>query len=269
MYRVTAASSLHIEQQMPNTETALTWLPAGVAFPPVHTAWRADSDAPGLLCAGGDLSVATLAQAYRHTIFPWFSDGQPILWWSPDPRMVLTVGDFHLRNSFRKRLQQFARSPNCEIRVDSAFEEVIHACAQSLRQGQSGTWIVPPMVQAYTQLHHAGLTHSVETWIDGALHGGLYFVALGKAVFGESMFHRSTDSSKIALAALVAMCRQFGVTHIDCQQNTAHLVSMGAREVPREWFLQHVAHASVQTAPNWRFTPLYWQRLFATDNATS
>lgn len=170
--------------------------------------------------------------------------------------MVLAVADFHVRTSFKKRLKQFARSPNCEIRVDSAFADVINACAQSLRHGQSGTWIVPSMVQAYTQLHHAGLAHSVETWIDGALHGGLYFVALGKAVFGESMFHRSSDSSKIALAALVTMCRQFGVTHIDCQQNTGHLACMGAREVPREWFLQHVAHASAQTAPNWRFTPI-------------
>lgn len=248
---------------MPNLQPALTWLPPGATFPPADNAWDASSGAPGLLCAGGDLSVSTLTQAYRNTIFPWFSPGQPILWWSPDPRMVLTVANFHLRTSFKKRLKQFIRSSDSEIRVDSAFQTVISACAQSSRHGQSETWIVPAMVQAYTQFHHAGLAHSVETWINGQLHGGLYFVALGKAVFGESMFHRSTDSSKIALAALVAMCREFGVAHIDCQQNTPHLASLGAQEVPRSWFAQQVAQASAQAAHQWTFMPRYWQHLLA------
>ncbi|MDD5030136.1 MAG: leucyl/phenylalanyl-tRNA--protein transferase [Rhodoferax sp.] len=254
---------------MPSLQPALTWLPPGTAFPPTDSAWDAATIAPGLLCAGGDLSVATLTQAYHNAIFPWFSPGQPILWWSPDPRMVLNVGSFHLRISLKKRLKQFIRSSDCQIRVDSAFKAVISACAQSIRHGQHGTWIVPAMVQAYTRLHHAGLAHSVETWIDGELQGGLYFVALGKAVFGESMFHRSTDGSKIALAALVAMCREFGVTHIDCQQNTPHLNSMGAQEVPRAWFLQHIVQASELDAPHWAFAPLDWHHLLDRETTAS
>jgi len=249
---------------MSKTEHTLKWLPAGAAFPAPDTAWPADTEAPGLLCAGADLSVPTLTQAYLHTIFPWFSAGQPILWWSPDPRMVLDVNQFHLRTSLKKRLKQFSRSGACEIRVDSNFEGVMTACAQSARKGQTGTWIVPAMVQAYTRLHQAGRAHSVETWIDGQLQGGLYFVALGHAVFGESMFHHRTDSSKIALAALVAMCREFGVTHIDCQQNTPHLASMGAQERPRQWLVQHVACACQLNSPSWAFTPLYWRRLLET-----
>jgi len=250
---------------MSKTGHTLNWLPAGAPFPAADTAWAHDTEAPGLLCAGSDLSVSTLIQAYGQTIFPWFSSGQPILWWSPDPRMVLDINHFHLRTSFKKRLKQFSRSSACEIRVDSDFDAVIHACAQSSRKGQTGTWIVPAMVQAYTQLHHAGHAHSVETWIDGQLQGGLYFVALGQAVFGESMFHHSTDSSKIALAALVAMCREFGVTHIDCQQHTPHLASMGAREVPRTWLMQYVRQASALPDPRWTFAPLYWRRILDTD----
>lgn len=251
-----------------NTQT-LVWLQTGQAFPPVDCAWDASTDVPGLLCAGGDLTVETLTRAYGNAIFPWFSPGQPLLWWSPDPRMVLTVDNFRLHPSFKKRLTRFIRSPNCEIRVDSAFEDVIAACAVSGRAGQSGTWIVPEMIQAYTRLHRAGLAHSVETWIDGQLSGGLYFVALGRAVFGESMFHRVPDCSKIALAALVAMCRQFGVTHIDCQQNTRHLASLGAEEMPRQQFVGHVANAADQQTPRWLFAPVYWKHIVATHLAPS
>lgn len=239
----------------------LPWLEPGEAFPPVSQAWGCDSEAPGLLAAGGQLDVPTLCRAYGHGIFPWFSTGQPILWWSPDPRMVLEVAQFRLHRSLRKTLRRFELSPGCEVRFDSAFEQVIQACAGSPREGQDGTWIVPPMVQAYISLHRAGYAHSVETWIDGQLVGGLYCVALGRAVFGESMFARVSDASKIALAALVAFCRHHGIAMIDCQQNTRHLASLGAHEIPRGVFLRHIEAAQTQAGPRWRFEPLYWREL--------
>lgn len=244
-------------------EHPLPWLEPGDPFPPVSAAWGAASDAPGLLAAGGHLDVATLKQAYAQGIFPWFSPGQPILWWSTDPRMVLQTPDFRLHRSLRKTLQRFLITPGCEIRFDSAFSQVIHACAQSPRAGQNGTWIVPSMVRAYEAMHEAGLAHSVETWIDGRLMGGLYCVALGQAVFGESMFARATDASKIALAALVAFCRAQGIRMIDCQQNTAHLASLGAKEMDRARFVRHIAEAQVKSGPEWEFRPLYWQNLLA------
>lgn len=239
----------------------LPWLEPGADFPPVAQAWGPQSDAPGLLAAGGDLAVSTLVQAYTHGIFPWYSEGQPILWWSTDPRMVLQVAHFRVHRSLRKTLQRFASAPHCEIRVDSAFAEVIRNCAGSPRRGQHGTWILPEMQAAYLALHRAGHAHSVETWVDGVLVGGLYCVALGRAVYGESMFARVTDASKIALAALVALCRHAGVHMIDCQQNTAHLASLGAAEMPRVDFLRHVAAARQETGPVWKFSPLYWEHL--------
>lgn len=254
---------------MSNEYTLLPWIGPGSKFPSTHEAWGISSEAPGLLCAGGDLTVETLSRAYSQAIFPWFNADQPVLWWSPDPRMVLKVQHFRLRPSFKKRLKQFIRSPSCEIRVDSAFTDVIRACANCSRPGHSGTWILPKMVNAYCRLHHAGLAHSVETWIDGKLCGGLYFVALGRAIFGESMFHHKPDTSKIALAALVAMCRQFGVTHIDCQQNTRHMASLGADEMSRSQFVSHVRAVIPMNAPTWSFTPVYWEHLIATQPALS
>ncbi len=239
----------------------LPWLEPGEPFPDAARAWGPNAPAPGLLAAGGALDVATLQRAYSAAIFPWFSDGQPILWWSPDPRMVLHPAEFNLHRSLRKTLARFAINPDCEVRFDSAFAQVIGACAKSPRPGQSGTWIVPPMVAAYTGLHQAGIAHSVETWIDGELAGGLYCVSLGHAVFGESMFTRVPDASKIALAALVAFCRAQGVTMIDCQQNTPHLASMGARELARASFGQHVAAAARLPGLPWRFEPVYWNHL--------
>ncbi|MFO1243665.1 MAG: leucyl/phenylalanyl-tRNA--protein transferase [Ramlibacter sp.] len=239
----------------------LPWLEPGEPFPDAERAWGPEAPAPGLLAAGGALDVATLQRAYSAGIFPWFSEGQPILWWSPDPRMVLHTAEFRLHRSLRKVLTRFATASGCEVRFDTAFEQVIRACSQSPRPGQSGTWIVPAMVSAYCALHRAGLAHSVETWIDGELAGGLYCVGLGRAVFGESMFTRVPDASKIALAALVAFCRAQGVAMIDCQQNTRHLASLGAREVPRHSFVTHVAAAAVLPAPAWRFEPVYWNHL--------
>ena len=235
------------------------WLAAGQAFPPLNSAWGGADPAPGLLAAGGVLDVPTLVRAYSLGIFPWFSPGQPILWWSPDPRMVLQTRHFRLHRSLRKTLLRFIGDPTCEIRIDCAFADVIKACAGKPRAGQSGTWIVPEMVEAYRVLHRAGHAHSVETWIDGQLAGGLYCVNLGRMVFGESMFAHQTDASKIALAALVAFCRASDLAMIDCQQNTAHLASLGGAEISRAAFAAHLGENVGKAAPGWRFDALYWQ----------
>ena len=226
---------------------------AGQDFPPVAQAWAAEHGAAGLLAVGADLSVATLRRAYSLGIFPWYSEGEPILWWSPDPRMVLQVADFKIQPSFKRTLKQFIRNPRCEIRVDFDFASTIAACANSPRGGQAGTWILPEVQAAYTALHQAGLAHSVEVWVENQLVGGLYCTALGQAVFGESMFARQSDASKIALAALVAFCQQSGITQIDCQQNTRHLASLGAAEMPRADFCLAVASTSALPAPTWDF----------------
>jgi leucyl/phenylalanyl-tRNA--protein transferase len=239
----------------------LPWLDADEPFPSVQTAWAAGDPAPGLLAAGRALDVPTLKEAYALGIFPWFGAGQPILWWSPDPRMVLRTDDFRLHRSLRKTLQRFTASAGHEIRFDTAFPEVIHACATTPRDGQPGTWIVPDMVKAYTALHRAGHAHSVETWVHGELVGGLYCVNLGGTVFGESMFARQTDASKIALAALVAFCRESNMPMIDCQQNTPHLASFGAAEMPRAEFVAAVATNMAQTPPRWEFDALYWNQI--------
>lgn len=237
---------------------SLPWLEPGDEFPPLAQAWGKTDPAPGLLAGGGALDVDTLVRAYSAGVFPWFSAGQPILWWSPDPRMVLKVEDFTVHRSLRRTLRRFAADPRCEVRIDTAFARVIKACAQSPRPAQSGTWIVPDMVAAYRQLHDAGWAHSVETWVSGELVGGLYCVAIGRAVFGESMFSSAPDASKIALAGLVAFCRHHGITMVDCQQNTGHLATLGAREIPRSVFLAHVQSASSLTSPSWRFYPEFW-----------
>lgn len=239
----------------------LPWLDPDTPFPPVEQSWGADSDAPGLLAAGADLSPSRLVNAYQHGIFPWFSQGQPVLWWSTDPRMVLKIEDFRIRTSFGKVLRRFAQDSTCEIRIDHAFDDVIGNCAKAPRNGQSGTWIVEAMQQAYTELHKAGYAHSVENWRNGQLVGGLYCVAIGKAVFGESMFARESDASKIALAALVSLCRNQGVKWIDCQQNTRHLASLGARVIPRADFVQTVRTQSCEPPMDWTWKPLYWDNM--------
>ncbi len=248
----------------PHMPSQLPWLEPDTPFPPPTRAWGATDPAPGLLAAGGTLSTSALCAAYAQGTFPWYGPGQPILWWAPDPRMVLPVADFRLRRSLRKALQAFRKNERCEIRVDSDFAAVIHACATKERDGQAGTWIVPEMIAAYIALHEAGHAHSVETWIDGKLAGGLYCVALGRAVFGESMFAHSTDASKIALSALICLCKLQGVTLIDCQQNTQHLASLGAHEISRAEFLDHVEVARGQPGLNWHFDPVYWNALLPT-----
>jgi leucyl/phenylalanyl-tRNA--protein transferase len=263
-YQAALRPDIQYSNRMSAPISALTWLEPGDFFPPAEKAWATGSDAPGLLAAGGDLSVTSLVNAYNQGIFPWFSDGQPILWWSTNPRMVLRTGAFRLHRSMRKTLQRFAAAPGCEVRMDTAFAQVINSCAQTSRRGQPGTWILPDMVNAYTALHAAGLAHSLETWIDGKLVGGLYCVALGQMVFGESMFSRVPDASKIALAALVAFCRENGLPMVDCQQNTAHLASLGAAEMPRAEFVKQVQVLATLPRPDWRFEPLYWNHLFST-----
>ncbi len=239
----------------------LQWLTPGAPFPDPTEAFTHHDEMPGLLAAGGSLDPQTLVTAYSQAIFPWFSAGQPILWWSPDPRMVLDTAQFRVHRSLRKTLQQFCASARCEVRVDHGFETVISACSQAPRAGQSGTWIVPEMVHAYVALHRAGHAHSIETWVDGELVGGLYCVAIGRAVFGESMFALRTDASKIALAALVSFCLHQDITMIDCQQNTRHLARLGAGEISRKRFFEHVASARDLPPPQWHFDPVYWRQL--------
>ena len=248
---------------MPSKSLPLPWLEPGEPFPPLTRTWGPDTQAPGLLAAGGQLDVQTLHAAYSQGIFPWFSDGQPILWWSPDPRMALNVSHFRLHRSLRKTLQTFRNSTSCKIRFDSAFRHVVQSCASSPRVGQGGTWIVPEMVEAYVALHRAGYAHSVETWMNGQLMGGLYCVSLGKVVFGESMFTRVPDASKIALAALVSFCKHHNIEWIDCQQNTRHLTSLGAREIRRSDFVDIVEKAAVQKPPDWHFDALYWRSMLS------
>jgi leucyl/phenylalanyl-tRNA--protein transferase len=249
--------------------TQLPWLEPDDPFPHPERAWGPADPAPGLLAAGATLDVAHLRSAYAQGTFPWYGPGQPILWWAPDPRMVLPVSEFRLHRSLRRKLQAFRAASDTQIRIDHACGEVIAACAGKARSGQTGTWIVPEMVAAYTRLHEAGLAHSVETWVGGRLVGGLYCVAIGQAVFGESMFAHATDASKIALAALVALCRHHGVQLIDCQQNTQHLASLGAREIARSAFLAHVQSAQHLPAPAWTFEPVYWNELLPTPVPTA
>jgi len=210
----------------------ITLLQFNTPFPPVETAMRNPN---GLLAAGGDLQPERLLDAYRHGIFPWYSIGDPILWWSPDPRMVLFPDEFRISHSLRKTL----RKGNYEIRTDTVFEKIMRACA-SPRQGQNGSWIQEEIIEAYLRLHHMGLAHSVETWINGELCGGLYGVSLGRMFYGESMFSRKTDASKIAFAHLVLQLKRWEVGMIDCQMNTAHLATLGAREIPRKEFLMRL-----------------------------
>jgi leucyl/phenylalanyl-tRNA--protein transferase len=206
----------------------IPWLERDAPFPPVQSALK---DPNGLLAAGADLSSERLLEAYRHGIFPWFSEGDPILWWSPDPRMILFPAELKISRSFGKVL----RNRSYETRFDSAFDEVLAGCAAP-RKGAPGTWISGAMIEAYRNLHRLGYAHSVETWIDGELAGGLYGVAVGRVFFGESMFSRSRDASKIALAALVAYLESAGFGLIDCQMHTRHLETLGAREIPRRRF---------------------------------
>jgi leucyl/phenylalanyl-tRNA--protein transferase len=205
-----------------------------VIFPPVeHT------HSSGLLAVGGDLSPARLLEAYRRGIFPWYSENEPILWWSPNPRLILDLDDFKISRSLRKTLKK----QMFRVTFDQAFSEVMQACATVPRDGQPGTWITDEMRAAYERLHMMGYAHSVETWLNGELAGGLYGVSLGKAFFGESMFHQRTDASKVALAALVERLKSWHFHFIDAQMTTQHLLRLGAKELPRQVFLKRLVEA--------------------------
>lgn len=204
------------------------WLTSRLYFPPLEDAL---AEPNGLLAAGGDLSPERLIKAYRCGIFPWFNENETILWWSPDPRMVLFPNELKVSRSLNKTMEK----RDYEIRVDSAFNQVMRACAAP-RKRQSGTWIHSDMISAYTILHEMGLAHSVETWIDGELKGGLYGITQGKMFFGESMFFKVNNASKIAFVHLVKQLEKWNYSMIDCQMKTAHLASFGAREIPRKEF---------------------------------
>jgi leucyl/phenylalanyl-tRNA--protein transferase len=207
-------------------------------------------DPNGLLAAGGDLSPGRLLDAYARGIFPWFGDDDPLLWWSPDPRMVLAAGDLRISRSLRR----VVRSGRFHVTMDTAFAQVMAGCAE-LRSGQDGTWITAEMTDAYAHLAALGFAHSVEAWSDGTLAGGLYGVAIGRMFFGESMFSRVTDASKVALVHLVRQLERWGVPMIDCQMSTPHLASLGARDIARADFVRDVGRLVRQPAvpAPWRF----------------
>ncbi len=203
-------------------------------FPPPELAEK-----DGLLAVGGDLSEKRLLLAYSMGIFPWYSEGFPILWWSPDPRLVLVPEELKVSRSLR----QVIRKNTFRVTMDTAFEEVIRNCAEAPRKKNEGTWITEDMIEAYTRLHHSGFAHSVESWRNGELAGGLYGVSLGKAFFGESMFSKMSNASKAAFTELVRQLIAWGFTCIDCQVTTSHLMGFGAKEIPRGEFMRMLHRA--------------------------
>jgi leucyl/phenylalanyl-tRNA--protein transferase len=223
-------------------------LNARLAFPPPELA-----DESGLLAVGGDLRPERLLLAYSLGIFPWYSDGLPILWYSPDPRLVLECPDLVVPRSLKKTL----RRGHYRVTLDTAFDRVIRACADAPRPGQHGTWITEDMVRAYRKLHELGYAHSAEAWMDGELAGGLYGVSLGGGFFGESMFARADDASKVAFVTLVEQLGRWGIDLIDCQVHTEHLARFGAVEWPRERFLARLATALEKPTRSgrWRLEP--------------
>lgn len=214
--------------QLPTGRVAA--LDSDTDFPPIECALKEPN---GLIAIGGDLSSDRILSAYRQGIFPWFSEDEPILWWSPDPRMVLFPQDLKISKSLAKRLKK----DDYTVQFNTHFREVMEACSATKRLGQDGTWITPQMIDAYCNLHRHGHALCAETWINNKLVGGLYGVIIGKMFYGESMFHHETDASKIAFAHMVQHLQNMGVGMIDCQMNTAHLASLGAREISREAFI--------------------------------
>lgn len=236
-------------------EHMIPWLEADTPFPDVSLALTEADGAPGLLAAGADLSPQRLLDAYRNGIFPWFSANQPVLWWSTDPRMVLPTDEFKISDSLRKTLKKIDQSMRAggpwQVRFDTDFRSVIRACAAP-REQSSGTWISDDIIDGYCQLHALGYAHSTELWRDDQLVGGAYGICIGRMFYGESMFARVTDASKVALAYLVEFLRAHEVKLIDCQQETNHLASLGARTLARTAFMSHMKAAINQPAiDNW------------------
>jgi leucyl/phenylalanyl-tRNA---protein transferase len=232
----------------------LTWIEPHQPLPPPETA-RLEPN--GLLAAGRDLSARRLLEAYGQGVFPWYSQGQPVLWWSPDPRMVVFVDEFEPSRSLRKTLRRVHDTGAWTVTLDQSFVQVMQACAAP-RGGQDGTWITRDIIKAYHALHQAGHAHSVEVWARGDLIGGLYGVSIGRMFFGESMFTRVSDASKCAYAALIAMLRRLGFTMVDCQQSTGHLASLGAREISRTEFLSRLRMLCGLSGPDWREVTIDW-----------
>jgi leucyl/phenylalanyl-tRNA--protein transferase len=225
VYRLSGGDVLALEHDTP--------------FPPAHHALQ---DPSGLIAIGDTLHPERLLDAYHQGIFPWYSAGQPVLWWTPDPRMVLFPAELKVSHSLEKRM----RRKDYQVRFDTSFRAVMQACATAPRPDQDGTWITPDIIDAYCRLHETGYAHSVETWMDGQLVGGLYGVSLGKLFYGESMFHHAADASKIAFVTLVRHLQQQGFGMIDCQMHTQHLARFGGREIPRSEFLDRLT-ALIQT----------------------
>lgn len=230
--------------------TALIWLDETTPLPHPDTALS-----NGLLAAGHDLSIPRLIEAYSKGIFPWFSHGEPVLWWSPDPRMVLDCGQIKVSRSLAKKLRQIARTEstslaNVRVTTNLAFSSVMQACAATSEQ-RNATWISPVICQAYGQWHKAGGAHSIEVWIDQQLAGGLYGVCMGQFFFGESMFSRASNASKLALVYLVSFLQARGIQHIDCQQETGHLASLGASPINRQDFLLLLSKNLDKPTPLW------------------
>lgn len=224
--------------------TSLAWLAPGQPFPPTR---QALDDPAGLLAAGGDLSVDTLLRAYRAGIFPWYSDDQPILWWTPDPRLVLFPGDFHLSRRLRRTLTH----SRWRYSLNTAFEQVVRLCATTPRHGQRGTWITADMARAYQRLHQAGHAHSLEIWQGDDLVGGIYGVRIGRVFFGESMFSLVSNASKAAMATLCRLHDELQFDLLDCQVESAHLLSLGATSLARADFEQHLARLTSVATPAW------------------
>jgi len=232
----------------------IPWLANNAPFPPVETALALPD---GLLAAGGSLAVPRLLEAYSHGIFPWSNPGEPLLWWSPDPRMVLIPGEFRISRSLAKTL----RNSGHEVHCDTAFEQVMRGCAAP-RAAQSGTWIGEDMIAAYCTLHQLGYAHSVETWVDDKLAGGLYGVGIGRMFYGESMFSSVSNASKIALAHLARQLERWQFGMIDCQMNTPHLATLGAREIPRREFIASLKELIHCAPTDEKFPPVHpsdWQ----------
>jgi leucyl/phenylalanyl-tRNA--protein transferase len=232
--------------------TAIPWLNAKSPFPSPRTFIQDDPELPdGLIAISESMDENRLLDAYRQGMFPWYSEGEPVLWWCTSPRMVLETACINISQSLHKKLKQVLKQSTWEIKVDSAFLDVIAACAQSQRKNQDGTWITEDIINYYYALHQRGIAHSVETWYEGQLVGGLYGINLGKMFYGESMFRHATDASKIALAALCAWCSSVGIRYIDCQQQTQHLSSMGAHPISKNDFLDWIESQIDLTPPTW------------------
>ncbi|HEX4917534.1 MAG TPA: leucyl/phenylalanyl-tRNA--protein transferase [Limnobacter sp.] len=236
------------------SQTTIPWLSSPFEFPDTKQALRYP---PGLLAASQEISAQWLLESYPRGIFPWYSQGEPVLWWSTEPRAVLYLNEFKLHRSLRKTIQKISRDPTHTITLNHDFEAVMRACAEP-RPGQDGTWITEEIIAAYCELHRLGHAHSVEHWHNDCLIGGLYCVSFGRMIYGESMFARHTDASKVAFAHWVYWLKAQNVHIMDCQQATSHLMSFGARTVPRHIFEKEMTKAVLQAGINWVPCELMW-----------